>query len=255
MKNYLTGLVLASIVLTGCANSQSDNTNLVMLKRSDPFEYLNRIIFKFNHNTLDHYVIRPMAVSWRDNISLPARTGLSNFLSNLDEPASMINALLIGKPRRAMISFTRFFLNSTIGLGGWIDVAGKTNSMLVREEPNRFGGTLGKYNISYGSYIELPIYGSFTMREDGGSIIDMLYPALSWLTWPMSIIKWTLEGLEMRVQLLDSDAILNQQKDPYSFWRNAYFQRYDFIANGGKLKSANNCNVIAIQEDIKSIDS
>ena len=71
----------------------------------------------------------------------------------------------------------------------------------------------------------------------------------------MSIGKWTLEGIETRAQLLDSDAILKQQNDPYAFIRNAYFQRHDFLAHGGKLKPEENPNAAAIQGDLQDIDS
>jgi phospholipid-binding lipoprotein MlaA len=142
-----------------------------------------------------------------------------------------------------------------LGLGGFIDVAGKANPALAREVPHRFGSTLGRYGVGYGPYVELPAYGSFTIREDGGDFVDTLYPVLSWLSWPISVGKWTLEGIETRAQLLDSDAILRQQQDPYAFIRNAYFQRHDFIANGGKLKPEDNPNASAIQDDLKDIDS
>ncbi len=50
--------------------------------------------------------------------------------------------------------------------------------------------------------------------------------------------KWTLEGIETRAQLLDSDGLLRQLSDPYIMVREAYFQRHDFIANGGELGTA-----------------
>ncbi|MDE1185883.1 MAG: phospholipid-binding lipoprotein MlaA [Pantoea sp.] len=254
MNYRLTGLALASVLLVGCASSKpADNDQTA--QRSDPFEGFNRTMFNFNYNVLDPYVVRPVAVAWRDYVPVPARTGLSNFLGNLDEPASMLNAFLTGEPRRAMIHFTRFFLNTTLGLGGFIDVAGKANPELAREEPHRFGSTLGRYGVGYGPYVELPAYGSFTLRQDGGDYVDTLYPVLSWLTWPMSIGKWTLEGVETRAQLLDSDAILRQQQDPYAFVRNAYFQRNDFLASGGKLKPEENPNAKAIQGDLNEIDA
>jgi hypothetical protein len=43
--------------------------------------------------------------------------------------------------------------------------------------------------------MQLPFYGSFTLRDEGGDMADGLYPVLSWLTWPMSIGKWAVEGL------------------------------------------------------------
>jgi phospholipid-binding lipoprotein MlaA len=46
--------------------------------------------------------------------------------------------------------------------------------------------------------MQLPFYGSFTLREDGGDMADTLYPVLSWLTWPLSVGKWTVEGIETR---------------------------------------------------------
>ncbi|WP_217548756.1 phospholipid-binding lipoprotein MlaA [Pantoea sp. GbtcB22] len=254
MNNRLTGLALASLLLVGCANSKpAENTEPA--QRSDPLEGFNRTMFNFNYNVLDPYVLRPVAVAWRDYVPVPARSGISNVLSNVEEPASMVNAILVGEPRQAGIHFTRFFLNTVLGLGGFIDVAGKANPALAREVPHRFGSTLGRYGVGYGPYVELPAYGSFTIREDGGDFVDTLYPVLSWLSWPISVGKWTLEGIETRAQLLDSDAILRQQQDPYAFIRNAYFQRHDFIANGGKLKPEGNPNASAIQDDLKDIDS
>ena len=86
-------------------------------------------------------------------------------------------------------------------MGGFIDVAGMANPKLQRTEPHRFGSTLGHYGVGYGPYVQLPFYGSFTLRDDGGDMADGLYPVLSWLTWPMSVGKWTLEGIETRAQL------------------------------------------------------
>lgn len=37
--------------------------------------------------------------------------------------------------------------------------------------------------------------------------------------------------------------------------REAYFQRHDFIANGGKLSPNENPNAQAIEGDLKDIDS
>ncbi|AFJ46314.1 phospholipid-binding lipoprotein MlaA [Shimwellia blattae] len=251
MKFRLTGLALATTLLVGCASSANEDTQ----GRSDPFEGFNRTMYNFNYNVLDPYILRPVAVGWRDYMPQPARTGISNFTSNLEEPASMVNYILRGDPYKGMVHFTRFFLNTILGLGGLIDVAGMANPELRREEPHRFGSTLGHYGVGYGPYLQLPVYGSFTLRQDGGDYADTLYPVLSWLTWPMSIAKWSLEGIETRAQLLDSDGMLRQSSDPYILVREAYFQHNDFIASGGKLKAQENPNAKAIQGDLKDIDS
>ncbi|MTD42511.1 phospholipid-binding lipoprotein MlaA [Erwinia sp. CPCC 100877] len=251
MKLRLTGLAIATTLLVGCASSSDPQQQ----GRSDPFEGFNRSMYNFNFNVLDPYVVRPVAVAWRDYMPQPARNGLSNFTSNLEEPAVMVNSFLRGDVYKGMVHFTRFFLNSTLGLGGLMDVAGAANPKLQRTEPHRFGSTLGHYGMGYGPYMQLPFYGSFTLREDVGDMADSFYPVLSWLTWPLSIGKWTLEGIESRAQLLDSDGLLRQSSDPYIMVREAYFQRHDFIANGGELKPEENPNAQAIQDDLKDIDA
>jgi len=213
MKLRLSALALGTTLLVGCASSGEQQG------RSDPFEGFNRSMYSFNYNVLDPYVVRPVAVAWRDYVPQPARNGLSNFTSNLEEPAVMAN----------------YFLQ--------------------REQPHRFGSTLGHYDVGYGPYVHLPFYGSFTLREDGGDMVDTLYPVLSWLTWPLSIGKWTLEGVESRAQLLDSDGLLRQSSDPYILVREAYFQNHDFIASGGKLKPEENPNAKAIENNLSEIDA
>nr|WP_024965228.1 phospholipid-binding lipoprotein MlaA [Pantoea sp. IMH] len=252
MSYRVTGIALASVLLMGCASS---NTADQPQGRSDPFEGFNRTMFNFNYNVLDPYVVRPVAVAWRDYVPAPARTGLGNFLSNLDEPSTMVNYFIEGKPYKAMIHFNRFFLNTLLGMGGFIDVATMANPKLAKEEPREFGSTLGHYGVGYGPYVEVPAYGGFTPREDIGGLVDNLYVPLSWLTWWMSAGKWAVEGIETRAQLLDSDAILRNSQDPYAFARAAYFQRHDFLASDGKLVPQENPNASAIQGDLEDIDA
>ena len=95
-----------------------------------------------------------------------------------------------------MVHFTRFFLNSLLGMGGFIDVAGMANPKLQREQPHRFGSTLGHYGVGYGPYVHLPFYGSFTVRDDGGDMVDTLYPVLSWLTGRCRWVNGRWKGLK-----------------------------------------------------------
>lgn len=252
MNYRLSGFLLASIVLAGCADPKqaADETTT----RSDPLNGFNRTMFNFNYQVLDPYILRPVAVAWKGYVPAPARSGLSNALSNLDEPSSMVNYLLAGKFTEAAKHFTRFMLNTTLGLGGFIDVASKANPQLARQQAYGLGSTLGYYGVGYGPYVHLPAYGSFTLRQDGGDLVDTAYPPLSWLTFWLSAGKWMLQGVESRAQLLDSDGLLHQQSDPYYFIRNAYFQHYDFLAKGGQLKPEDNPNAQAIQGDLSEID-
>ena len=252
MNYRLIGLAFTTVLLVGCASSSPDH---IEQGRSDPLEGFNRVMFNFNYEVLDPYIVRPVAVVWRDYVPQPARNGTSNFLSNLEEPASMVNSFLVGDPYNAMKHFSRFFLNTVLGMGGLIDVAGMANPKLAKQVPQRFGSTLGHYDVGYGPYVVLPGYGSFTIRDDGGNVADYAYPVLRYLTFWMSAGKWMIEGIETRARLLDSDGLLRNSSDPYLMLREAYFQRHDFLASGGQLKPEVNSNTQAIQDDLDSIDS
>lgn len=247
----LSGVILAAVLMLGCSSSIETNHQ----QRSDPLEGFNRAMFNFNYNVLDPYVLRPVAVAWRDYVPMPARNGMSNFFGNLEEPASMVNSFLRGEIKQGFKHFNRFFLNTVFGMGGLIDVAAMANPQhLAKEQPSRFGNTLGYYDVGYGPYVVLPGYGSFTVREEGGDWVDKTYPLLSYLTFWMSAGKWVLEGVETRAQLLDSDGLLKNSSDPYLMMREAYFQRNDFLSRGGELSPETNPNAVAIEGDLDSID-
>lgn len=87
--------------------------------RSDPLEGFNRQMFDFNYYVLDPYILRPVAVVWRDYVPPPARNGLSNFLGNLEEPASMLNSVLRGDFERSKTFWS--FLDQYSLWYGWLN--------------------------------------------------------------------------------------------------------------------------------------
>ncbi|MCD1126304.1 phospholipid-binding lipoprotein MlaA [Jinshanibacter sp. LJY008] len=251
MKRRLISMALAGMMLTGCANSGSMNEDGT---RQDPLEGFNRSMFNFNYKYMDPYVVRPIAVVWRDYMPQPARNGLSNFTSNLGEPASMVNYFLQGNLYDGFRHFNRFFVNTLLGMGGFIDVAGMSNDKLKKGYNKEFGQVLGHYDVPYGPYAVLPGYGSATLRDEGGRYVDYVYPVLSWITFWGSAGKWAIEGIESRAQFLDQDQMLTNSPDPYIFVREAYFQHHDFLANDGKVDAEKNPNADALKGQLNDID-
>ncbi|VFP84329.1 Intermembrane phospholipid transport system lipoprotein MlaA [Candidatus Erwinia haradaeae] len=253
MNYQLTRLVLLGLLMTGCISSpEIHETKGAYL---DPLEKFNRIMFHWNYNIIDPYIIRPLALLWRDMIPLPVRYGLINFTSNLSEPSSVVNYLLEGNPYQAGLHFNRFLLNTVLGMGGFIDVASMANPKLEKQDSRVFGNTLGYYNVGYGIYMVIPGYGRFTPREDLGGLVDYMYFPFSCFTWWMSVSKWLLEGVENRAQLLDYDIMIQENKDPYMFMRTTYFQHYDFLARKPHSTSQDTINHIVTQRMITEIDT
>lgn len=221
-------LITTLLMLSGCSSSLKEDG-----ARQDPFEGFNRAMWKVNYEYLDPYILEPVAKGWRDYVPSPIKTGLVNFTNHLDEPASFVNRLLEGEGRKAMVHFNRFWFNSVFGLGGLIDFASQTKDLKLDNGRRTFGDTLGSYNVPTGAYLMLPAYGPATPRQDLGGLVDSTYPVLSLLATPWSIAKFTVQGIDKRASLIEQQALLKQSQDPYTTFREAYFQHLEFKVKDG----------------------
>ena len=125
-----------------------------------PFENINRVTFEFNES-LDRNFLKPVALAY-SKTPIPIKKGVSNFFNNLEEVETSVNQVLQGKPVLALNDITRFVINSTIGLGGLIDVATKMG--LTRHEED-FDQTLALWGVPSGPYIMLPALGPSSLKR------------------------------------------------------------------------------------------
>src|SRR3546814_20635617 len=70
---------------------------------------------------------------------------------------------------RAEITFTRFFINSTIGMLGLFDIAADSGFPYHAED---FGQTMGTYGAGEGFYLVPPILRPSSLRDGPGRITD-----------------------------------------------------------------------------------
>lgn len=241
-------LVLGSALLLSACASIDPATG----QRTDPLEGFNRAMWKVNYEVLDPYLLKPVAKGWRNYVPSPVKTGLVNVANNLDEPVSFVNRLIEGEGRQAMLHFTRFWINSTFGLGGLIDWASQTNDLKLDKGNREFGETLGKYGVGTGSYIMLPAMGATTPRQAVGKAVDSAYASAMMITFPISIGKFVVQGVDKRAQLLDQDAMLKQSTDPYVTFREAYFQNLHFKVTDGK--GSEELKETLSEDELKNID-
>ncbi|MCX8602435.1 MULTISPECIES: MlaA family lipoprotein [unclassified Gilliamella] len=230
MKKRIIGMMITALALTSCATYQPETNTY-----SDPLSGVNKAMFNVNYYALDPYILRPAAVVWKDYVPSPVRKGVVNFSSNLSEPASMVNNLLQGEVHQASTHLARFFINTVFGVAGVFDVASMADPQLKKGNRRSFGDVLGHYDVPYGPYVVLPFYGSATLRQEGGDLVDTLYPPLVWLDWQWALARGVVDGIEARAVAIEYEDMLKNSDDPYNFMRNAYFQRNDFNASGGKV--------------------
>ena len=251
-KSLTAGLLIVISLLGGCAsnNAQQQASQNVASQNSpsqaltaneqaavdtsdprDPLESVNRVVWDFNWEVLDAYILRPVTVAYVSVMPQFARTGLLNAAQNLEEPANLTNNLLQGKVDDGLDSLARFLINSTVGLLGTIDVASKIG--LDRKE-EQFGETLGVWGVETGPFLMLPFLGPSDPRSFTGDYVDGFAFPMTLIDGGLNFARLGISLLETRAQLLDQEAQIEQAVDDYAFLKNAYFERLEFRVTDGR---------------------
>ena len=194
---------------------------------SDPFEDLNRVAFEFNEK-LDENFLKPIAITY-SRFPPKIKLGVTNFFNNLEDVETSLNQFLQGKPKKSLNDITRFIINSTIGLAGFIDVASKIG--LDRHEED-FGQTLAVWGVGSGPYIMLPAFGPSTLRDT----LSRPVSSFSSITFHMTdadvnIALKSIDAIETRERLLNVESLLSG--DRYSFVKDAYMQSMSYEIKDG----------------------
>lgn len=134
----------------------------------DPWEGFNRRMYHFNAQ-LDRYVYLPVVRVYEEFLPDSVQRGISNVFNNFKEIPIFVNSVLQGNPKKASVSFGRFVFNTTIGLGGLVDVLATGG---IPQENEDFGQTLGVWGVPAGPYLVLPVLGPSGVRDAGGLAFD-----------------------------------------------------------------------------------
>ena len=194
---------------------------------NDPFENINRKTFEFNEN-LDEKVLKPTA-KFYSKFPPRIKNGITNFFNNLEEVDTCVNQLLQGKPKKSANDLTRFLINSTVGLGGFIDVASKMG--LERHEED-FGQTLAVWGVGEGPYIMLPGLGPSTLRDTLSMPVSSFLSVTFHMTeTDVNITLKSIDAIETRERLLDVESLLSGDK--YVFVKDAYIQSIQYEVKDG----------------------
>jgi phospholipid-binding lipoprotein MlaA len=161
--------LLAVMAAGACATPPSDPAARAEFENTnDPLEPLNRKLFDINF-FLDRILIKPLAVTYEAAVPENGRTAIRHFLDNLREPIVFANNVLQGQFKRAHDTAGRFAMNSTLGLGGVLDLATKAG---LEKQSGDFGQTLYSWGVPEGPYLFLPILGPSNPRDAIGFGVD-----------------------------------------------------------------------------------
>jgi phospholipid-binding lipoprotein MlaA len=183
-------------------------------------------VFEFNM-TVDRALLEPTARAYRAIVPGVVRDRVRSFIDNLAEPRIFVNDVLQGRGDAAGITFARFFVNTTAGLGGLFDQA--TDGGLPRQSGD-FGQTLYAWGLQDGAYLVLPFFGPSNVRDAAGLGVDLYTtPPTNVLggenaqgvEWGMAIV----DGIDQRERNIEViDEIKKSALDLYSHMRSLWRQ-------------------------------
>lgn len=127
----------------------------------DPWESYNRGMYSFN-TKVDKYVMRPIGVAYDEVVPNVVQRRVTSFFANLQEPRTMVNQVLQGRPVGAATTLGRFVVNTTAGVGGLFDPASDLKLERANED---LGQTLAVWGWEDSRFFVAPLQGPKTVRD------------------------------------------------------------------------------------------
>ena len=196
----------------------------------DPYESINRRIYKFNRG-LDQVLLKPPAKVYKAITPAPIRAGINNVYRNINLLPSIANDLLQADWRHTLQDTWRLIINTSIGIGGIFDPA---STCQLPAHSNDLGLTFAKWGDKKSPYIIIPFLGPSTIRDGMGLLFDYTlfspYPYI-----PNDDVIYGVLGLryiDLRAQMLDTEKLMSDSLDEYSFMRDAYLQNRNYLITG-----------------------
>jgi phospholipid-binding lipoprotein MlaA len=145
--------------------------------RADP-DGFNQANLRFNQWFLSR-VLEPVARGYNFVMPKWGQRRVVSFMDNLEGPRDIVNSLAQAKARRAGVHTGRFVVNTTAGVVGLFDVAGRWLDWTA--EPETFDETLGVWRLPPGHYLILPVLGQYCTRSLVGWVADGLLNPLGYI--------------------------------------------------------------------------
>ena len=197
----------------------------------DPFQNINEKTHNLNQ-TLDLKVASPVARFYKRITPDFLEKGITNFTHNIEDLSIGINNILQGKFNEGLSDFSRFTLNTSIGLLGFIDIA---SDLGLTKHDEDFGQTLAVWGVPDGPYLVLPGLGPSTTRDTLAMIPDAFLTPLWLIDHDRTSYSLTaIDLIDTRARYLGLESVVIG--DEYLFYRDAYLQSRNFEIKDGEVE-------------------
>ena len=198
---------------------------------TDPLKDLNQKTHDLNQ-TLDLKVASPVARFYKRITPDFIELGITNFTQNVEDLSIGVNNILQGKIKSGFSDLSRFTINSTIGIAGFLDIA---SDIGLEKHDEDFGQTLAVWGVPDGPYLVLPGLGPSTMRDTLAMIPDAFLTPLWLIDHDRTSYSLTaIDLIDTRARYLGLESVVIG--DEYLFYRDAYLQSRQFEIKDGEIE-------------------
>jgi phospholipid-binding lipoprotein MlaA len=199
----------------------------------DPYEGMNRRFYAGAMH-VDQRYFRPLVRLYHALTPGLIGRAIHNMITNLGEPVVIINDVLQVRLRAAARDTVRVATNTSLGIGGMVDLAGREG---MPHHSNDFGITLGVWGVKPGPYLFVPFLGPSTVRDSVGMGVDVLLNPFTYLRFPGRLtLQYSAAAVGTLDKRLNSQADLEtltaDAADPYATLRSVYLQSREAEVRG-----------------------
>lgn len=249
----ITTSIVTTIAIGGCASTATT----VPQDQNDPWAGWNRGTQTFNDN-LDKAVLKPLAKGYQWITPEFVDEGVTNFFSNINDIGVTVNDLLQFKLTQSGMDASRFLINTTAGVAGFVDVAEMIDLPKHKED---FGQTLGYWGVPSGSYLVLPFFGPSSPRDTAGLVGDALFNPLTYVSvfggaaaTAATAGSRAVDVTDKRANLMTTEKVVDEGSvDRYDFIKNSYQQNRDYLVHDGNLPDTSDPDLLDESSDLNDV--
>lgn len=198
-----------------------------VLGMDDPIQGFNRVMFECN-DFLIMWFFRPVGRVYEYIIPLYFRQGIGRISDNIQMPRKVLSNMCRARFGHAGIEFSRFLINTTLGIGGFYDPAKAWWD--IQPHNSDFGAAFASWGIGTGCYIVIPVQGSSTIRNGVGLVFDLAADPMFWVSFviPFPIGLSINGGLRVNGSTLvirDYERLRKSSIDLYTTMRDYWYLR------------------------------
>ena len=186
----------------------------------DSWEPFNRSMFAVFDWGME-YVVDPFCVLYSSIVPKPLIQGIENFSENVEYPRRLVANLCMGEGALAWDTTKRFFINTTVGIGGLFDPAGEWFG--IYDDNSSLSDTFACWGVPSGPQLALPFMPRATVRGHVGYVLDYAFDPKTWFDFfvPSGIFlgySWALTPNKGPVWNGAWHGVFRHEEDTYSLY-------------------------------------